>query len=55
MTASELAANMWAINARMTQGHEEDFTLTWQLADRRQYLCVRLPPDHEFRGGEFCD
>ena len=34
---------------------EDDFTVIWQLADRMRYVCVRLPPEHKFRGGEFCD
>jgi hypothetical protein len=55
MSTSQLAANMWAVWEVMTEGEDEDLTVTWQLTDRRHYLCVRLPPEHEFRGGEFCD
>jgi hypothetical protein len=55
MTESQLAGNLWAIWTAMTQSHDSDLTISWQLEDRRHYLCVRLPPEHEFRGGEFCD
>jgi hypothetical protein len=56
MSEDELAANMvaltLAINFRDGQQH---FTVTRQLTDRRDYLCVLLPDGHEFRGGEYCD
>ena len=53
MSEVRLAGNMWAVD--LAWGEAEDFTVSRQLADRRHYLCVRLPPGHAYRGGEFCE
>ena len=57
MTTDQLAGNMWAIHSAASKaslGNQEPSRLV-ELIMRRGTLCVLLPPEHEFRGGEFCD
>jgi hypothetical protein len=57
MSADQLAGNMWAIHGAAREvalGNQEPSRLV-ELIMRRGTLCVLLPPEHEFRGGEFCD
>jgi hypothetical protein len=56
MSPDQLAGNMWALRSATLpgQGNEHHLEIR-ELMMRLHALCVLLPPDHEFRGGEFCD
>jgi hypothetical protein len=56
MPSEKLAGNMWALWSTMTlRGAEDDWRAWGELTARLDRLCVLLPAEHEFRGGEFCD
>jgi hypothetical protein len=56
MSAQALARNMDSLNRAILLLPES--TQRWlhvhELSLRRDELCVRLPADHPYRGGEFC-
>jgi hypothetical protein len=57
MAPEHLAGNMWAIRKalRETAIGSQEWVAIRELMMRSHALCVLLPPEHEFRGGEFCD
>jgi hypothetical protein len=55
MSDDTLAANVVALWQAVSDTSDEHFTVTQQLMGRLHYVCVRLPEDHGFRSGEFCD
>lgn len=56
MDADQLAAAMDSLTQLIAE-RPDDSHMYWmnEVMQRRQYLCERLPVDHEYRGGEYCD
>ena len=42
---------------RLISDRPDDVHTFWinEVMQRRVYLCERLPADHEYRNGEYCD
>jgi hypothetical protein len=57
MSTDQLAGNLWAVRNAIILAPEGngDWLQVRELSMRLHALCVLLPPEHEFRGGEFCD
>jgi DNA-binding beta-propeller fold protein YncE len=57
LSTDRLAGNMWALRNAIVLTPEGDgeWLQFRELSMRLHALCVLLPADHEFRGGEFCD
>jgi hypothetical protein len=55
MGTLHIQANMDAIRFAMRKLRGNDWLETRELLARRTRLCLLLPSEHPYRGGEFCD
>ena len=56
MDTEQLAEAMDSLT-RLISDRPDDVHTFWinEVMQRRVYLCERLPADHEYRNGEYCD